>query len=98
MVLAVKIITSLSSNNHFIFVMVKCGVIYEVPTEFLSTSGRSCNRPTRSRSSVVFLGPRANAEVVPKFHVTLNAYLSCSPHKINIKISSLSSLPHVKSH
>jgi hypothetical protein len=25
-------------------------------------SGRSCNRPTRLRSSVVFLGPRANAE------------------------------------
>jgi hypothetical protein len=25
-------------------------------------SGRSCNRPTRSRFSVVFLGPRANAE------------------------------------
>jgi hypothetical protein len=32
-------------------------------------SGRSCNRPTRSRFSVVFLGPRANAELVPKFHV-----------------------------
>jgi hypothetical protein len=34
-------------------------------------SGRSCDRPTRSRYSVVFLGPRANAELVPKFHVAL---------------------------
>jgi hypothetical protein len=36
-------------------------------------SGRSCDRPTRSRFSVVFLGPRANAELVPKFHVALHA-------------------------
>jgi hypothetical protein len=28
-------------------------------------SGRSCDRPTRSKFSVVFLGPRANAELVP---------------------------------
>jgi hypothetical protein len=36
-------------------------------------SGRCCDRPTRSRFSVVFLGPRANAELVPKFHVSLYA-------------------------
>jgi hypothetical protein len=36
-------------------------------------SGRSYDRPTRSRFSVVFLGPRANAELVPKFHVALYA-------------------------
>jgi hypothetical protein len=30
-------------------------------------SGRSCNRPTRSKFSVVFLGPRAKAQLVPKF-------------------------------
>jgi hypothetical protein len=36
-------------------------------------SGRSCDRPTRSRFSVVFLGPRANAKLVPKFHVALHA-------------------------
>jgi hypothetical protein len=29
--------------------------------------------PTRSRFSVVLLGPRANAELVPKFHVALHA-------------------------
>jgi hypothetical protein len=29
-------------------------------------SGRSCDRPTRSRFSVAFLGPRANAELVPR--------------------------------
>jgi hypothetical protein len=34
---------------------------------------KSCDRPTRSRFSVVFLGPRANAELVPKFHVALHA-------------------------
>jgi hypothetical protein len=37
-------------------------------------SGRSCDRPTRSRFSVVFLGPRANVELVPKFHVALHAF------------------------
>jgi hypothetical protein len=36
-------------------------------------SGRSCDRPTRSRISVVFLGPRANAAFLPKFHVSLHA-------------------------
>jgi hypothetical protein len=34
--------------------------------------GRSCDQPTRSRFSAVFLGPRANAELVPKFHVALH--------------------------
>jgi hypothetical protein len=36
-------------------------------------SGRSCNRRTLSRFSVVFLSPRANAELVPNFHVALFA-------------------------
>jgi hypothetical protein len=36
-------------------------------------SGSSCDRPTRSRFSVAFLGPRTNAELVPKFHVALHA-------------------------
>jgi hypothetical protein len=36
-------------------------------------SGRSCDLPTQSRFSVVFLGPRANAELVPRFHVALHA-------------------------
>jgi hypothetical protein len=36
-------------------------------------SGRSCDRPNRSRFSVVFLGPRANAELVPKFQVAQHA-------------------------
>jgi hypothetical protein len=34
-------------------------------------SGRPCDQPTRSRYSVVFFGPRACAELVPKFHVAL---------------------------
>jgi hypothetical protein len=34
-------------------------------------SRRSCDLPTRSWFSVVFHGPRANAELVPKFHVAL---------------------------
>jgi hypothetical protein len=37
--------------------------------------GRSRDRPIRSRFSVVFLGPRANAELVPKFHVTLMLHM-----------------------
>jgi hypothetical protein len=36
-------------------------------------TGRSCDQPTRSRFSVVFLGPRANAVLVRKFHVALHA-------------------------
>jgi hypothetical protein len=32
-------------------------------------SGRSCGRSTGLRFSVVVLGSRANAELVPKFHV-----------------------------
>jgi hypothetical protein len=32
-------------------------------------SGRPCNRPTQARFSVVFFGSRANAELVPKFHM-----------------------------
>jgi hypothetical protein len=40
-------------------------------------SGRSCDRPTRSRFSVVFLGPRA--ELVLKFHVALHASHAALP-------------------
>jgi hypothetical protein len=42
-------------------------------------SGRSCDRPTRARFSVVFLGLRANAELVPKFHVALHASHAALP-------------------
>jgi hypothetical protein len=37
------------------------------------------NRLIRSRFSVVFLGPRANAESVPKFHVSLYASRAALP-------------------
>jgi hypothetical protein len=36
-------------------------------------SGRSCDRQNRSRFSMDFLGPRVNAELLPKFHVVLDA-------------------------
>jgi hypothetical protein len=42
-------------------------------------SRRSCDRPTRSRFSVVFLGPRANAELVAKSHVALHASHAALP-------------------
>jgi hypothetical protein len=42
-------------------------------------SGRSCDQPTRSRFSVVFLGPGANAELVSKFHVKLHASHAALP-------------------
>jgi hypothetical protein len=42
-------------------------------------SGRSCDWPTRSRFPVVFLGPRANTELVPKFHVALHASHAALP-------------------
>jgi hypothetical protein len=36
MILGLKAIISLNSFNQLIFVMVKCGVLFEVRTEFLS--------------------------------------------------------------
>jgi hypothetical protein len=39
----------------------------------LHLEGPATGWPTRSRFSVVFLGPRANAKLVPKFHVALYA-------------------------
>jgi hypothetical protein len=43
------------------------------------TSGRTCDLPTQSKFSVAFLGPRANAELVPKFHVALHASHAALP-------------------
>jgi hypothetical protein len=48
--------------------------------------GRSCDRPTGSRFSVVFLGRRANAELVPKFHVALHASHAALP-TVTLQIS-----------
>jgi hypothetical protein len=42
-------------------------------------SGRSCDRPTRSRFSVVFLGLRANSELLHKFHIALHASHAALP-------------------
>jgi hypothetical protein len=68
--------------------------------------GRSCDRPTRSKFSVVFLGPGANAELVLKFHVALHASHAVlpmltskfrpdeAPH-ININISPTVALPRL---
>jgi hypothetical protein len=49
-------------------------------------SGRSCERPTLPTLSVVFLGPRANAELVPKFHVALHAFHTALP-MVTLKMS-----------
>jgi hypothetical protein len=49
-------------------------------------SGRSCDQPTRSRFSVVFFGPRANSELVPKFHIALHASRAALP-MVTLKIS-----------
>jgi hypothetical protein len=42
-------------------------------------SGRSCDRPSRTRFSVVFVGLRANAELIPKFHFALHTYHAALP-------------------
>jgi hypothetical protein len=42
-------------------------------------SGRSYDRPSPSRFSVVFFGTRVNAELVPKFHVALHASHAALP-------------------
>jgi hypothetical protein len=49
-------------------------------------SGKSCGRPTRSRFSVVFLGPRANARLVPRFRMALHALRAVLP-MATLKIS-----------
>jgi hypothetical protein len=49
-------------------------------------SGRSCDQPTRSRFSVVFLGPRANAELVPRFQAALHVSHAALP-MATLKIS-----------
>jgi hypothetical protein len=54
-------------------------------------SRRSCDQRTRSRFSVVFLGPRANAELVPKFHVALNALHAALP-MVTLNISPYTNL------
>jgi hypothetical protein len=48
-------------------------------------SRRSCDRPTRPRFSVIFLGPRANAELVAKFHIGLHASYAALP-KVTLTI------------
>jgi hypothetical protein len=50
-------------------------------------SGKSCDRLTRSRFSVVFLGPGANAELVRKFNFALHASHAALP-MVALKISS----------
>jgi hypothetical protein len=49
-------------------------------------SGRSCDRPNRSRFPVDFLGPRANAKLVPKLHVALHASHTALP-MVKLKLS-----------
>jgi hypothetical protein len=53
--------------------MVKCSVFFEVRAEFLNMIITSASKLTQSRFSVVFNGRRANAELVPIFHVGLRA-------------------------
>jgi hypothetical protein len=50
-------------------------------------SGMSSDLPTPSRFSVVFLGLRANAELVHKFHVALYASHAALP-MVRLNISS----------
>jgi hypothetical protein len=54
-------------------------------------SGRSCDMPTRSRFYVVFLGPRANDESVPKFQVALHTSHAALP-KATLNISPYTKL------
>jgi hypothetical protein len=58
-----------------------------LPARSQFACGRSCDRPARSRFSVVFLGPRANAELVPKFHVALRASHAALPVVVASEIS-----------
>jgi hypothetical protein len=67
------------------------GLAYLMPDIWLEASlrlqGPDANQPTRSRFSVVLLGPRANAELIHKFHVE-----HCASHAtlpiVTLQISS----------
>jgi hypothetical protein len=63
-----------------------CGFVAGLLARIQFASGRSCDLPTRSMLSVVFLGPRANAELVSKFHVALHASHAALP-TVTLKIS-----------
>jgi hypothetical protein len=54
-------------------------------------SRRSCDWPTRLRFSMVFLGPRANAELVSKFHVAMHALHAALP-MVTLKLSLLTNV------
>jgi hypothetical protein len=61
--------------------------------------GRSCDRPTRSRFSVVFLGPRANAELIPKFHFAQHAsHVALQMVTLRISPSTNVGSPHQQAH
>jgi hypothetical protein len=65
-----------------------CGFNARLLARSQFASGRSCDRPTRSRFSVAFLGPRANAVLVTKFHVALHASDSA------LRMATLKILPY----
>jgi hypothetical protein len=54
------------------------------------------DQPIRPKFSVVLLGPRANAESVPKIHVALHAYHSALQN-INFKIFPKTPTPLTRS-
>jgi hypothetical protein len=64
-------------------------------------SGKSCDRPTQSKFTVVFLGLRENAELVPKFHVALHTSHAALPmvtrRQLELKIRNMNWLINRKS-
>lgn len=64
-------------NKHKLplwFLYLKAGLLART----LYAPGRSCDQLPRSKFSLFFLGPRANAELIPRIHMT-------TLHKIDIK-------------
>jgi hypothetical protein len=79
---AVVTIYSARSFRAHSFNILPPSVLHAVRAGKKANSGykyEHCDRPSRSRFSVVFLGPRANAESVPKFHVALHASHAALP-------------------
>jgi hypothetical protein len=75
-----KYVTFFQTNQQQIRTNVRVRVFNAGPlprSQFASE--RSCDRLTRSTFSVVFLDPRANAELVPKSHVALHASHAALP-------------------
>jgi hypothetical protein len=81
----------------YIFELALFNVRVRVLNTGLLARNQSCDLPTRESLSMVFLGTRANAELLPEFHVALdasNSALQMVTSKLHPNIALLVLMPH----